>query len=150
MVVSRRVPKAIGDKTSVHAVRIDVPGPALYVAQILPLEAPKGAMCTGPIRKQADVVFAHLRQIVIEAGFRLDEVVRVTLQVTSLKNMAIIEELWGKLFFTLAQPARTVLVVAGLPSEALIALDAVAVKAGAPAAEAPLQDAMGMQDEEMY
>jgi len=138
MISSRRVPKPKGP--GVHAVRVDAPGPALYVGQLLPLEPPVGKLCAGPIRKQADCVFANLRQVVVEAGFTLDQVVRVTLYVTTLKHMDIIDELYTKLFFTLAQPARTVLVVQGLAEDAQIAVDAVAIKpqeAAPPAPPAP-------------
>jgi 2-iminobutanoate/2-iminopropanoate deaminase len=148
MILSRRVPKPRGP--GVHAVRVDAPGPALYVAQLLPLEPPLGKMCPGPIRKQADVVFAALRQVVVEAGFTLDQVVRITLYVTTLKHMDIIDELYTKLFFTLAQPARTVLVVAGLAEDALIAVDAVAIKPQEPQPALPAPGANDMADEEMY
>ncbi len=150
MVLSRRVPRAPGPPgLGVHAVRVDAPGPALYVAQLLPLEPPKGALSQGPIRKQADVVFAHLRQVVAEAGFKLDQVVKITLYLTTLKNMAIVDELYTKLFFTLAQPARTVVCVQGLPEDALIALDAVAIKVADGAPAAAIQEP-GYPEEEMY
>lgn len=149
MIVSRRVPKSRGP--GVHAVRIDQPGAALYVAQLLPLEPPKGAVCVGPIRKQADLVFGHLRQVVTEAGFKLDQVVRLTLYLTSLKHMDIVDELYGKLFFTLAQPARTVVVVAGLPEEVLISVDAVAIgPLAAQATAAPDEGYADMNDGDMY
>lgn len=147
MVVSRRVPKTPGP--TVHAVRVQQPGPTLYVAQLLPLEAPLGKPCTGPIRKQADLLFGHLRQVVMEAGFKLDEVAQLTLYVTSLKHMDIIDELYTKLFVSLALPARSIVCVAALPHDLLVALDARAVQPATPMALPELPQMPDM-NEEMY
>ena len=147
MVVSRRVPKTPGP--TVHGVRVNQPGATLYVAQLLPLEPPLGKPCTGPMRKQADLLFGHLRQVVAEAGFKLDEVAQLTLYVASLKHMDIIDELYGKLFVSLALPARSIVCVSALPHDVLVALDARAVQPAAPVA---LPDLPQMPDmnEEMY
>lgn len=135
LVTSRRVPKHPGP--TVHAVRVDAPGASLYVCGLLPLDPPMGRPCTGPIRKQTERLLTHLKSVVDDGGLSVGEVVRCTLYVTELKHMAIVDEVYGKMFVGQALPARTVVVVAGLPEGVAISLDAIAVRAALPMASAP-------------
>jgi 2-iminobutanoate/2-iminopropanoate deaminase len=148
MILSRRVPKLPGP--NVHGVRIDDPGATLYVAMVLPLEPPTGKIATGPIRKQTELVLSHLKTVVEEGGFKLDHVVRCTLYVTDFKHMDIINEVYGKMFVSLALPARSVVQVAGLPHDLLIGLDAVAIKAREAVAQAPGGGMPEYDDQDMY
>lgn len=141
MVQSRRVPKPSGATSA--AILAVTPGDTLYVAGQLPREAPRGTMCTGPIRRQAEVAFGNLRLLLADAGFGMDALAQVTLHLTDLKNMAIVDEVWRKQFVGQALPARVVVQVVGLEEGAMLCVSGTAVKRAEAAPslpEAPPQD----------
>lgn len=129
MVQSRRVPKPSGATSA--AVLVVTPGDTLYIAGLLPREAPKGAMCAGPIRRQAEVTFGALRLLLSDAGFAMEDLAQSTLHITDLKHMAIVDEVWRKQFVGQGLPARTVVQVAALEEGALLCVSGVAVKRAA-------------------
>ena len=130
LIASRRVPRHPGP--TVHAVKVEAPGATLYICGLLPLDPPLGKPCTGPIRKQTERLLTHLKAVVEDGGLSLGQVVRCTLYVTELKHMDIVNEVYGKMFVSQSLPARTVVVVAGLPEGVTISLDAIAVRATEP------------------
>lgn len=143
LIVSRRVPKHPGP--TVHAVKVEAPGTTLYVCGLLPLDPPLGKPCVGPIRKQTERVLTHLKAVVEDGGLSLSDVVRCTLYLTDLKHMAIVDEVYGKMFVSLALPARTVLKVSELPLAVDICVDAIAVRQADPieAPPPPAEDPYG-------
>lgn len=143
---SRKVAKPQGP--TVHGVLVAAPGRMLFLSGQLPREAPRGQMVDGPIRKHCEVAFANLRNLILEAGFVMDELVSTTMYLTELKHMSIVDELWRKQFVGQTLPARTVVQVQQLPDGALVCVDGVVVKqADAPAAMPPQQP---QYEDEMY
>lgn len=146
VVSSRRVAKPSGP--NVHGVVANNPGRLLWVSGQLPTVPSTGRPVTGLIRVQAEAVFAQVRNIVQDAGFRLDEMTFCRIYLTDLKNLPIVDELYRKLFVGQTVPARTVLCVPPLPDGALILVEATASHAGeaAPAAPPP-PDPYGYDDQ---
>ena len=133
-VQSRRLPKASG--ATATAVVAPEPGATCYLAGQLPREAPTGTLCSGPIRRQIELLCGNVRALLIDAGFAFDELAQATFYLTDLKSMAIVDEVWRKQFVGQGLPARTVVQVAALEGGALLCIDGVAVKR---AAHAPVQ-----------
>lgn len=137
VISSRRVAKPTG--ACVHGIVADTPGRMLWVSGQLPTVPGTGKPIGGLVRPQAEAVFGQVRNIVQDAGFRLDEVTFCRIYLTEMKNLPIVDELYRKLFVGQTLPARTVLVVPPLPDGALLMVEATAVRAGeaAPAASLP-------------
>ena len=125
-ITSRKAPKPIGPY--VHAVKVSSPGEMLFVSGQIPIEVPSGRVFTGDIKRQAELAFQHLRNIVIDAKFSMDEVTKVTIFLTDLKDFDTVNAVYQKNFVGLALPARAVVQVAALPKGVSIEVEAIAVK----------------------
>lgn len=148
MMTSRKVPKPTGPYP--HGVRVTEPGRMLFVSGQIPVQPPVGAVFTGEIRKQAELAFANMRNIVLDSGFTLDELVSVRIYVTDLKNIDRIDDEYKKLFNSQAMPARTLVQVAALPKGVSIEVEARAIKRAEAAPPAgPPADEMDMYEPEM-
>ncbi len=126
MITSKRAPKPVGPYT--HAVRVKQAGAMLFVSGQLPIELPSGELCQGPMKRQADLALTHMRNIVADGGFTMDEIVKVTIYLTDLKHFDVVNDLYAKMFIGQTLPARAVVQVAALPKGAGIEVECIAVK----------------------
>jgi len=124
-VTSRKAPKPIGPY--VQAVRVVQPGQMLFISGQIPIEA-NGQVFLGDIKRQAEIALGHVRNIVQDAKFSMDELVKVTIYITDMNNFAAINGVYEKLFVGGSLPARAVVEVAGLPKGVGVEVDAIAVK----------------------
>jgi 2-iminobutanoate/2-iminopropanoate deaminase len=132
-VTSRKAPKPVGPYS--QAVRVKAPGEMLFVSGQIPIEVPSGNVFRGDIKKQAELALNHLRNIVQDAGFHMDEVVKVTIFLTDMKSFEAVNEIYSKYFVGQMLPARAVVQVAALPKEVGVEVDAIAVRKAASAEE---------------
>ena len=135
---SRKAPKPVGPY--VQAIRIAEPGAMLFVSGQIPIELPSGRVFTGDIKRQAELVLTHLRNVVQDAKFSMEELAKVTIFVKDLGNFDAINEVYEKFFVGQSLPARAVVEVARLPKDVGIEIEAVAVK------KASLEDALSDDD----
>jgi 2-iminobutanoate/2-iminopropanoate deaminase len=129
MVTSKKAPKPVGPYS--QAVRIRNPGEMLFVSGQIPIEVPSGNVFKGDVKRQAEIALDHLRNIVQDAGFTMDEVVKCTVYLTDLKNFETINQVYQRYFVGQNLPARAVLQVAALPREVGVEIEAIAVKRAA-------------------
>ena len=125
---SRKAPKPVGAYS--QAVLVEQPGATLFVSGQIPIEVPSGNVFTGDIKRQADIAFNHLKNIVLDAGFQMDEIVKVTIFLTDLKNFEAVNSVYQKFFVGGALPARAAVEVAGLPKGVSIEVECIAMKKG--------------------
>ncbi len=71
---SKKAPKPVG--AYVQAIHVPQPGAMLFVSGQIPIEVPSGNVFTGDIKKQAEIALGHVRSIVQDSGFAMDEVVK--------------------------------------------------------------------------
>jgi len=128
IVVSKKVPKPVGPYS--QAVRIKHPGEMLFVSGQIPIEVPSGNVFKGDIKRQAEIVLEHVRNIVQDAGFTMDEVIKCTVYLTDLKNFDTVNQVYQKFFVGQNLPARAVLQVSALPKEVGVEVEAIAMKLG--------------------
>ncbi|MBI3178193.1 MAG: hypothetical protein HYZ27_00945 [Deltaproteobacteria bacterium] len=133
MITSRKAPKPVGPYS--HAIKVKQPGEMLFVSGQIPIEVPSGNVFKGDIKKQAELAFTHLKNIILDAGFSMDEVVKVTVFLVDLKAFDTVNEVYQRLFVGQMLPARAVVQVAALPKEVGIEVEATAVKKAAAADE---------------
>jgi len=124
-VVSKRAPKAVGNYSAAVTAECNQ---VLYVSGQIPIEMPKGNVFTGDIKKQAEICMSNLRNIVQDARFAMEDIVKCTIYITDMNNYEAVNEVYGKAFVSKVFPARAIIGVASLPKGVGVEIDAVAVK----------------------
>ena len=112
-------PAAIG--TYSQAVRV---GDTIWISGQIPLDPKTKELVTGDMEAQVRQVFKNLQAIVVAAGTRLDDVVKVTVFLTDLKHFALVNQVMSE-YFREPYPARAALGVASLPRGAAIEVECI-------------------------
>lgn len=84
-----------------------------------------GTMVGVNAAEQADRALRNIQAILLAAGSGLEQVVRVTVYLTSMNDFAAVNEVYSRYFAT-ACPARACVEVSRLPLGALVEIDALA------------------------
>jgi len=120
-IASDKAPKAIGPYS--QAVRM---GNLLFCSGQIPLDPSTGQLVTGDIAAQTRQVLANLGAVLAEAGASFNHVARTTVYLADMNDFAAMNEVYGTFFGTPA-PARSTIQAAGLPRQARVEIDLVAV-----------------------
>jgi 2-iminobutanoate/2-iminopropanoate deaminase len=120
-VATDRAPKAIGPYS--QAIRA---GSLLFCSGQIPLDPVTGALVGGDIAAQTRQVFANITAILQAAGTSLDRVVKTTVFLADMNDFAAMNEVYAT-FFTSPAPARSTVAAAGLPRNARIEIDVIAL-----------------------
>lgn len=102
-----------------------VAGDFVYTSGQLPLKA-DGTMPEG-IEAQAKQSLDNVKAVVEAGGSSLEKVVKVTIFLKDLNDFGKVNEIYAT-YFTADAPARSCVQVARIPKDALIEIEAVAVK----------------------
>jgi len=124
-VISKRAPKAVCNYSAAVVAECNQ---VLYVSGQIPIEMPKGTVFTGDIKKQAELCMTNLRNIVLDARFAMEDIVKCTIYITDMDNYEAVNEVYGKAFVSRVFPARAIVGVASLPKGVGVEIEAVAVK----------------------
>ena len=81
---------------------------------------------TGDIAAETRQVFANLGAVLAEAGASFDHVARTTVYLADMNDFAAMNEVYAT-FFTAPAPARSTIQAAGLPKNARVEIDLIAV-----------------------
>lgn len=120
-VTTQDAPAAIGPYS--QAVRA---GDTVYVSGQIPLDPATGDVVEGDITAQARRAFDNLAAVAAAAGGSLDDVVRVGLYVTDLREFAQVNAVMAE-YFEAPYPARSTIEVPALPKGVRFEVDAVMV-----------------------
>ena len=90
----------------------------------LPLDAKTGAVVAGGVKEQAAQCFANINTILQSIGHVMNDVVRITIFAKSLADIEAAKEVYQENFPNYV-PALTTVVVAALPMDALVQIEAV-------------------------
>jgi 2-iminobutanoate/2-iminopropanoate deaminase len=82
----------------------------------------------GDVEKETHRVMQNLAAVLEAAGVSMDAVVKTTIYLTDLKNLAAVNRAYATYFGSMP-PARATVQVAALPRGAQVEIDAVAVAA---------------------
>lgn len=88
----------------------------------LPIDPKSGKLVAGGIKAQAEQCFKNIKAIVESIDHVMNDVVRLTVFVTNIKNMDAVDEVY-KSYFTGYVPTRTVVAVDALPMNALVQVE---------------------------
>ena len=120
-VATEKAPKAIGPYS--QAVRM---GNLLFCSGQIPLDPATGQLVSGDIAAQTRQIFANLGAILAEAGASFDRVARTTVYLADMNDFAAMNDVYAT-FFSAPAPARSTIQAAGLPRNARVEIDVIAV-----------------------
>jgi 2-iminobutanoate/2-iminopropanoate deaminase len=121
VISSEAAPPAIGPYSQAI-----LAGGFIFTSGQLPLDR-EGKLIEGDILAQARQCLENLKAILEAAGARLEDLVKVTVYVTDLRDFAAINEVYAR-YFPKEPPARSFVQVAALPKGAGIELEGIAIK----------------------
>ena len=101
-------------------------GGFVFVSGQIPTNPETGEFVAGGIAEQTEQVFKNLKAVLEAAGSSLDQVVKTTVFLADMKEFSGMNEVYAK-FFSGPPPARATVAAAGLPRDARVEIEAVAV-----------------------
>ncbi|EJB64719.1 RidA family protein [Helicobacter pylori] len=119
---STLAPKAIGPYSQAI-----VTNDLVFVSGQLGIDASTGEFKGTDIHSQTTQSMENIKAILKEAGLGMDSVVKTTILLKSLDDFAVVNEIYGS-YFTEPYPARATFQVAKLPKDALVEIEAIAIK----------------------
>ncbi|GAA8181500.1 RidA family protein [Helicobacter pylori] len=119
---STLAPKAIGPYSQAIATN-----DLVFVSGQLGIDASTGEFKGADIHSQTTQSMENIKAVLKEAGLGMDSVVKTTILLKSLDDFAVVNEIYGS-YFTEPYPARATFQVAKLPKDALVEIEAIAIK----------------------
>ena len=116
-----KAPAAIGPYS--QAIRA---GGFVFASGQIPIDPATGEFVQGGIAEQTEQVLKNLAAVLEAAGSGLDRIVKTTVFLADMKEFAQMNEVYAK-YFTAAPPARATVAVAGLPRDARVEIEVVAL-----------------------
>jgi 2-iminobutanoate/2-iminopropanoate deaminase len=98
----------------------------VFVSGQIAIKPGTGDIAGPGIAEQTRQVMENLGAILEASGSSLDKIVKTTMYLTNLSDFAEVNDIYGE-YVGDAKPARATLQVAGLPKEALVLIEAVAL-----------------------
>ncbi|GAA9340955.1 RidA family protein [Helicobacter pylori] len=119
---STLAPKAIGPYSQAIATN-----DLVFVSGQLGIDASTGEFKGADIHSQTTQSMENIKAILKEAGLGMDSVVKTTILLKSLDDFSVVNGIYGS-YFTEPYPARATFQVAKLPKDALVEIEAIAIK----------------------
>ncbi|GAA8895217.1 RidA family protein [Helicobacter pylori] len=119
---STLAPKAIGPYSQAIATN-----DLVFVSGQLGIDANTGEFKGTDIHSQTTQSMENIKAILKEAGLGMDSVVKTTILLKSLDDFSVVNEIYGN-YFKEPYPARATFQVAKLPKDALVEIEAIAIK----------------------
>ena len=116
---TKNSPAAIGPYS--QAVLVDN---LVFLSGQIPLNN-KGKMVEGTVEQQAQQIFTNIEAILVEAGGTLNDLVKLTVFLTSLDDFEVINKIM-MLRLTRPYPARSCVEVSALPKGSTVEVEAIA------------------------
>ncbi|WP_017282279.1 RidA family protein [Helicobacter pylori] len=119
---STLAPKAIGPYSQAIATN-----DLVFISGQLGIDASTGEFKGTDIHSQTTQSMENIKAILKEAGLGMDSVVKTTILLKSLDDFSVVNEIYGS-YFKEPYPARATFQVAKLPKNALVEIEAIAIK----------------------
>ncbi|GAA7055053.1 RidA family protein [Helicobacter pylori] len=119
---STLAPKAIGPYSQAIATN-----DLVFISGQLGIDASTGEFKGADIHSQTTQSMENIKAILKEVGLGMDSVVKTTILLKSLDDFSVVNEIYGS-YFKESYPARATFQVAKLPKDALVEIEAIAIK----------------------
>ena len=100
----------------------------MFVSGQIPIDPQTGQFVAGGIAEQTERVLKNLAAVLEAAGSGLDRVVKTTVFLADMNEFAGMNDVYAT-FFSGPPPARATVAAAGLPRDARVEIEAVALAA---------------------
>ena len=121
-IATTAAPAAIGP----YAQGIDG-GSIVITSGQLPVDPATGAFAEGGISGQTRQSLTNVQAVLAEAGLTLENVIKTTVFLKDMNDFAAMNEVYAT-FFPSNPPARSAVQVARLPKDAMVEIEAIAVR----------------------
>jgi 2-iminobutanoate/2-iminopropanoate deaminase len=101
-------------------------GNLVFVSGQIPIDPATGQFVEGGVAEQTEQVLKNLSAVLEAAGSSLNQVVKTTVFLADMQEFGAMNEVYGR-FFTEVSPARATVAAAGLPRDARVEIEAVAL-----------------------
>jgi len=98
----------------------------VFVSGQIPINPETGDFVSGGIAEQTEQVFKNLKAVLEASGSSLDQVVKTTVFLADMKEFSGMNEVYAT-FFSGPPPARATVAAAGLPRDARVEIELVAL-----------------------
>lgn len=98
----------------------------LFFSGMLPYDD-SGAIITDDVRKSTEMVLGNIKRGLDTLGSSMDKVVKATVFLRDMTDFAAMNDVY-KTFFPANQPTRSCIAVKGIPANALIEIEIIALK----------------------
>ncbi len=122
LVSTKAAPEAIGPYSQATMV-----GKYVFTAGQIALNPETMELVEGDIAGQTERVLQNLGAVLTAAGSGSDQVVKTTVYLTDMGHFVKMNEVYAR-FFGTHRPARATVAVASLPKNALVEIDAIAMR----------------------
>ncbi len=120
---SANAPAAIGP----YSQGVSATGTITFVSGQLPIDPATGAFAGETIQEQTRQSLENIKAILEAGGLGLDDVIKTTVYLSDIADFAPMNEVYAQ-YFTAECPARAAFQVAALPKNALVEIEAIAVR----------------------
>ena len=93
----------------------------------LPIDVSTGAFAEGGIAGQTRQSLENVRAVLAQAGLGLENVIKTTVFLKNMNDFTAMNEVYAE-FFPCEPPARSAVEVARLPKDALVEIEAIAMR----------------------
>jgi 2-iminobutanoate/2-iminopropanoate deaminase len=100
----------------------------VFTSGQLPLDPATGDFVPGGIKEQTRQSLINVKAILETAGTSMDNAMKLTVFLSDMNNFAQMNEVYGEFFTAGNYPSRSAVEVARLPKDALVEIEAIAVK----------------------
>lgn len=102
-------------------------GSVVITSGQLPIDASTGAFAPGGVAEQTRQSLENVRAVLAQAGLGMEHVIKTTVFLKDMNDFAAMNEVYAS-FFPSEPPARSAVEVARLPKDALVEIEAIAVR----------------------
>ncbi len=102
-------------------------GPLVFTSGQLPMDPATGELRNSDIASAARRVLSNLRAVLVAGGADMNTVIKTTVFMKDMRDFQAFNQVYAE-FFKEPFPARSCVQVAALPKEALVEIEAVAVR----------------------
>ena len=121
IIETTNAPKAIGP----YSQAISAAG-MIFASGQIPIDPSTGEFVSGGIAEQTEQVLKNLSAVLEAAGTDLSNVVKTTVFLADMKDFVEMNKVYGQ-YFVSEPPARATVEAAGLPRDALVEIEAIAL-----------------------
>ena len=101
-------------------------GGFVFVSGQIPIDPQTGEFVSGGVAEQTERVLKNLTAVLEASGSSLEQVVKTTVFLADMKDFGAMNEVYAR-FFIVDPPARATVAAAGLPRDARVEIEAVAL-----------------------